>query len=278
MESHNRSTALASHLDEDPSTAALKKAVQVELQNKKQCSYQPYECSQLSLDGYKYCSRHILNDKNAPFKQCNYTYPNNGKKCHLPALRGDKKDIGYCNDHALKAALVKNRQNCKHQPPHTAEAILNSLSHYIKKPRTRTYSQQSDEGGTSSTAEDNELKVTKSLDPFVDIDAFNLYNSQCNEILGYCSESDSDVEPSTLTSIWHDVQDDSSDNESIDSEQEDYLKHANVHTAEEITAITRDKLIRLQSLYIEEYRHLQHILKEKRRKYLHSLKRERNML
>lgn len=39
-----------------------------------------------------------------------------------------------------------------------------------------------------------------------------------------CSESDSDVEPSTYSSAWHDAQADSSDNESIDSDQEDLLK------------------------------------------------------
>lgn len=78
----------------DASAAALKKSVQIELFNKKQCSYKPYECSQLSLIGFKYCSKHILNDKNAPYKQCSYAFPNNGKKCHLPALRNDKKEIG----------------------------------------------------------------------------------------------------------------------------------------------------------------------------------------
>lgn len=54
------------------------------------------------------------------------------------------------------------------------------------------------------------------------------------------------------------------------------MKHANVYTAEEVTLITRDKLMRLQSLYIEQYRHLQYILREKRRKYLHALKREKD--
>lgn len=39
-----------------------------------------------------------------------------------------------------------------------------------------------------------------------------------------CSESESDVEPSTFANVWHDAQADSSDNESIDSDQEDVLK------------------------------------------------------
>lgn len=90
-----------------------------------------------------------------------------------------------------------------------------------------------------------------------------------------CSESESDVDAATQATVWGDAQADSSDNESIDSEQEDVLKHANVFTAEEITSVTREKLIRLQSLYIDQYRHLQHLLKERRRKYLYNLKREK---
>lgn len=52
-------------------------------------------------------------------------------------------------------------------------------------------------------------------------------------------------------------------------------RHANVYTAEEITSVTRDKLIRLQSLYIEQYKHLQHLLREQRRKYLYALRKEK---
>jgi KAT8 regulatory NSL complex subunit 2 len=51
-----------------------------------------------------------------------------------------------------------------------------------------------------------------------------------------------------------------------------------VYTAEEVTLLTRDKLIRLQSLYIEQFRRLQHVLKERRRRYLHALKREKETL
>lgn len=54
-----------------------------------------------------------------------------------------------------------------------------------------------------------------------------------------------------------------------------FFRHANVYTAEEITIVTREKLIKLQSLYIEQYKHLQHLLKEQRRKYLYALRREK---
>lgn len=44
-------------------------------------------------------------------------------------------------------------------------------------------------------------------------------------MLDYASESESDVEPATYSSVWHDAHADSSDDESIDSEQEDVLKY-----------------------------------------------------
>ncbi|KAJ8925445.1 hypothetical protein NQ315_009278 [Exocentrus adspersus] len=190
-----------------------------------------------------------------------------------------KKDYGYCREHALKATLARNKQNSKYPPPKTAEVFLQSLSHYVRNPHNRSLcssnTQHPEHDGRITPEDIGEAKVAKTLDPFVDLDANSIYNKQCSDVLDFCSESESDVEASTFATVWHDEQGDSSDNESIDSEQEDVLKHANIYTAEEITLVTRDKLIRLQSLYIEQYRHLQYMLKEKRRKYLHSLKREK---
>lgn len=55
-------------------------------------------------------------------------------------------------------------------------------------------------------------------------------------------------------------------------------RHAGVYTAEEVALITREKLIRLQSLYIDQFKRLQHLLKEKKRRYLHSRKVEHETL
>lgn len=57
-----------------------------------------------------------------------------------------------------------------------------------------------------------------------------------------------------------------------------FLRHAGIFTAEEVIYIAREKLIRLQSLYIDQFRRLQYLLKEKRRKYLLSLKKEKETL
>lgn len=53
-----------------------------------------------------------------------------------------------------------------------------------------------------------------------------------------------------------------------------FSRHAGVYTAEEVALIMREKLIRLQSLYIDQFKRLQHLLKEKKRRYLHSRKGE----
>lgn len=57
-----------------------------------------------------------------------------------------------------------------------------------------------------------------------------------------------------------------------------FFRHAGIYTTEEATAITKEKLKRLQSLYIDQFQRLQHVLKEKRRNYLHSVKREKETL
>lgn len=57
-----------------------------------------------------------------------------------------------------------------------------------------------------------------------------------------------------------------------------FLRHAGIFTAEEVIYIAREKLIKLQSLYIDQFRRLQYILKEKRRKYLLALKKEKETL
>lgn len=56
------------------------------------------------------------------------------------------------------------------------------------------------------------------------------------------------------------------------------FRYSGVYTAEEVTVVVKDKMIRLQSLYIDQFRRLQHLLKERRRKYLYTLKKEKETL
>lgn len=57
------------------------------------CRYSSYECTQPCLEGYTYCAKHILEDLNAPYKQCAFIYNSNAKKCRNPAPKLDRRDV-----------------------------------------------------------------------------------------------------------------------------------------------------------------------------------------
>lgn len=61
------------------------------------CSYSHRTCTHNKIPGYEFCSRHILEDKNAPFKQCEFNSSKSGKKCINAATKSDKKGSHrYC--------------------------------------------------------------------------------------------------------------------------------------------------------------------------------------
>lgn len=62
--------------------------------------------------------------------------------------------------------MLHNKQNSKNQPPRTAEVLLHSLSHYIKKPKGQEASTSFSENDNSTSKENNEQKITKHNDPF----------------------------------------------------------------------------------------------------------------
>lgn len=229
------------------------------------CLYTSYECTQPSLDGYAFCAKHILEDPNAPFKACNFIYNTNGRKCLNPAPKLDKRDISYCAEHARISQMACMKSASRHALPQTPEMLLLNLSHYAKP--------------TDSSAEDTEEDdgKLKTLDPFTEVDAYKVNASGC-DILNYASSSDSDIDPTMVNDTYRGGILDDSDNESLYSTQEDPLRHAEIFTAEEVIYIAREKLIKLQSLYIDQFRRLQYSLRERRRKYLQALKKEKETL
>merc|ERR1712013_12947 len=64
---------------------------------KRLCSFSQKICKQHRLNGYAFCIRHILEDKNAPFKQCQFKIKSNGEKCFNPVPTS--ADRIYCNSH-----------------------------------------------------------------------------------------------------------------------------------------------------------------------------------
>ncbi|GCC44679.1 hypothetical protein chiPu_0028583 [Chiloscyllium punctatum] len=62
------------------------------LQEPQACSFTHRPCSQPRLEGQDYCLKHILEDKNAPYKPCSYVSSKTGRRCTAPAPKPDKRD------------------------------------------------------------------------------------------------------------------------------------------------------------------------------------------
>ncbi|XP_061413708.1 KAT8 regulatory NSL complex subunit 2 isoform X1 [Lethenteron reissneri] len=202
------------------------------------CAHTSRPCSLARLDGYEYCLKHILDDRAAPYRQCCYVSARNSKRCPNAAPRNERKDSSsLCAEHARKASKAARQQMRKQSSGITTESILADLGSYM--------------------LEDGRARTTKHSD------ASRLLDDSCSESEGERMQVDHN---------WRGDPD--SEAESVDSDQEDPLKHAEVYTAEEVALITREKLIRLQSLYIDQFKRMQHLLKEKRRRYLHCRRSE----
>lgn len=97
-------------------------------------------------------------------------------------------------------------------------------------------------------------------------------------ILDYASDTASDEEVTCMNNTSRGNECNESDNESCDSMSEGIMRHANHFTSKEILRIADEKLALLQGLYIDQINHLHHLLREKRRTYLHAMRREREHL
>lgn len=62
-----------------------------EVDNKPLCSYSPKLCKQRRLNGYAFCIRHVLEDKTAPFKQCEYVAKYNSQRCTNPIPKAEDR-------------------------------------------------------------------------------------------------------------------------------------------------------------------------------------------
>ncbi|XP_010792417.1 LOW QUALITY PROTEIN: KAT8 regulatory NSL complex subunit 2-like [Notothenia coriiceps] len=199
------------------------------------CSFTQRPCSQPRLEGLDFCVKHILEDKNSPYKQCSYVSAKNGKRCPNAAPKVERKDgVTFCTEHARRNAMALRAQMRKASSGPSPESLLSQLSGYN---RAETHSA---DGG----------------------------RSEASRILG---KVENEAGPAEETK-------EESDEEDEEDEDAGRIRHAGVYTAEEVALITREKLIRLQSLYIDQFKRLQHLLKEKKRRYLHNRKVEHETL
>ncbi|XP_034042623.1 INO80 complex subunit D [Thalassophryne amazonica] len=102
-----------------------------EVDNKPLCSYSPKLCKQRRLNGYAFCIRHVLEDKTAPFKQCEYVAKYNSQQCTNPIPKSE--DRRYCNSHLQVLGFIpKKERKKKHDAledmrsrPHLESVALN---------------------------------------------------------------------------------------------------------------------------------------------------------
>lgn len=220
------------------------------------CGYTHRVCLQNRLEGYNYCIRHILVEKSAPFKQCSYIHPISNKRCPNAARKTERKhsDSTFCPWH-IKKLCLKRKQSEKHHRGRDGRRslgqLMRDLEHYCgedheKRRRNVDWVKQEDE--TSTATDELRMKIGEAAIALNESDTEDEWNN-----------------PLVEETLNPDVID--SDSESIDSDQEDPLKHAGVFTAEEVSLILSEKMHRLQSLYIEQFKFLKFLLKEKYRKY-----------
>ncbi|XP_013908470.1 PREDICTED: INO80 complex subunit D [Thamnophis sirtalis] len=104
-----------------------------EVDNKPLCSYSPKLCKQRRLNGYAFCIRHVLEDKTAPFKQCEYVAKYNSQRCTNPIPKSE--DRRYCNSHLQVLGFLPKKERKKKNDPteevkvrHQMDSIAFSLT------------------------------------------------------------------------------------------------------------------------------------------------------
>ncbi|XP_003742939.1 KAT8 regulatory NSL complex subunit 2 [Galendromus occidentalis] len=94
------------------------------------CAYMHRVCQLPRIAGRKYCLRHILEDRDSPYKQCHYTHPTTQRKCRYPAAKTDRRE------YLCKLHVNKNKKNVKRVMPlnETPHKVFEALEIYCQKP------------------------------------------------------------------------------------------------------------------------------------------------
>lgn len=221
------------------------------------CGYLHKICLNTRLEGHKYCIDHIVNDKTAPYRQCTFVHPTSGRRCSRAAHKVDRRASPLCQYHRtirlnaptqMQVALAESATEINKDPK---KALLKELAHHRasnEQPQSSFWSSRDDMVAcpssklTTTLASYNVKRLTEDLDP--------LDMNTAEDIATRHNNADSDTE-------------------SVDNSY-DLFKSACYFTEEEVLRTLRDKMIRLRRLYIEQYSHIQYMLKEKRLKFIQS--------
>lgn len=233
------------------------------------CAYLHKICLNNRLEGHKYCIDHIMNDKTAPYRQCTYVHVITGRRCPRAAHKVDRRASPLClyhralrlnTPHTSQIQTVELANDTKNDPK---KALMENLAHH--KP---------------SLPEEPQPKTTNTYWLPLENGAAVPSNKLVRLLATYnVKRLTEDLEPLEMPTaediaIRHNNAD--SDTESVDNSY-DLFKNASVYTEEEVLRTLRDKMIRLRRLYIEQYSHIQYLLKEKRLKYIQAQRLEDEM-
>lgn len=225
-------------------------------------------CLQDKLEGFDYCIRHILQDKNAPFKQCAFLHAHLQKRCPNAARKTDRRDATLCPFHMSKLSARRRQQQVQQLRLNLEEETasdevkkhMRNLEHFCaagkheKKRINDNWIVYDD--GTTNASDALRYKVGEAQATMQD------------------SDSDEELANPTIDDLMKTNQLES-DCESIESDHEDPLHRAGTMAPEEVSRVLRDKMLRLKNLYLKQFNILQQTYKDKRRKFLYSLMQEK---
>jgi len=102
--------------------------------SKKCCNYSKKPCHQRRMENYNFCSKHILEDPSAPFRQCEHVSKQPNKRCTLPVpLKEDPPR--YCSLHKQLLGIIPRKPP---KPKASKEGAVNNKGGTGTKPTANT--------------------------------------------------------------------------------------------------------------------------------------------
>nr|CAB3262580.1 uncharacterized protein LOC100180613 [Phallusia mammillata] len=204
------------------------------------CCYSAHVCKRSRFKEYKYCLRHILEDQSAPFVKCQHISKITKRRCLTPALKPDRNSITnmvLCDHHRHMKA-----KNYKHKGKMRRNFLINDTTNYETKQKAAIH----------------EVSVfLPKTRPLSETDSSDEDHAQSNEKWQVHQSSS-----------WRAGEPDI-DLQLLD-ENDSALLHADIFTPEEVVSLSRDNLVRLQAMYIDQFKHLHQELVANRLQYLSS--------
>lgn len=238
------------------------------------CQYLHRYCLQEKVEGFNYCKRHILQDKTAPFKQCTYIHRPSGKRCPNVERRqmNEHNFLFYCSEHNKKFNLLSFKSQLMESVTQSGSVALcpgqalkrrfSELEHFCPN----EWHDHRRPNFDWTMAKDMNLVVpSRSLKRKVHNSLLEVQNK---------IDIEEDCAKLTMDEVFNHHAD--TDFEGPESYMENPLRHASTYAPEEVAHILRDKMLRLQTLYINHLGYFRELLKHRMVEYLLEANKDQN--